>query len=63
MSGAIKILAEPAIEVCKEKLEATAIKRILDIKSGEVVGWVYEWNTGDRKPMWKNAKCEDVIYD
>ena len=47
----------------KKRLHATPINRILDRKSREVVGWLYEWNTGERRPMWKTGRCEDVIYE
>lgn len=43
--------------------EARPIHRILDRKTGRVVGWLYEWNTGERMVMWKAGKREDVVYD
>lgn len=46
-----------------DKLEARAIGRILDRDSREVVGWVYEWNTGQREPFWKDGRHDDVIYE
>lgn len=46
-----------------ERLEATAIKRILDARTREVVGWLYEWNTGEILPYWKDGRREDVIYE
>ena len=42
---------------------AHAIKRILDRKTLTIVGWLYEWNTGQTTPMWKDQPCKDVIYD
>lgn len=42
---------------------AHAIKRILDRENREVVGWLYEWNTGQIAPMWKDKPCKDVIYE
>jgi len=45
-----------------KKRHARAIKRILDSKSREIVGWLYEWNTGQIAVMWKDEPCEDVIY-
>lgn len=45
------------------RLHAHAVKRILDRKSGAVVGWLYEWNTGERVPRWKTEEHKDVIYD
>ena len=53
----------PAASVVEKRLSARAIKRILDRQSREVVGWLYEWNTGEQVPMWKNAHREDVIYE
>ncbi|WP_298864535.1 hypothetical protein [uncultured Sulfitobacter sp.] len=35
----------------------------MDQDSREVVGWLYEWNTGERELMWKNGQREDVIYE
>ncbi len=49
--------------VCNRRLEARVIKWILDRKSREVVGWLYEWNTGEREKMWKDGICNDVIYE
>ena len=45
-----------------KKRHARAIKRVLDGKSREIVGWLYEWNTGQIAVMWKDQPCEDVIY-
>ncbi len=45
-----------------KKRHARAIKRVLDSKSREIVGWLYEWNTGQIAVMWKDQPCEDVIY-
>lgn len=47
----------------KTRLEAEPIKRILDRATREVVGWLYEWNTGSQVPMWKNGRKTDVIYE
>lgn len=46
-----------------EKQHASAIKRVLDAKSRKVVGWLYEFGTGDLGVMWKADRCEDVIYE
>lgn len=46
-----------------KRVHARAIKRILDRQSGELVGWLYEWNTGALVPRWKAEAQEDVIYD
>ncbi len=42
---------------------AHPIKRILDRNSRNIVGWLYEWNTGQIATMWKDKPCKDVIYD
>ncbi|MBK0328767.1 hypothetical protein I5535_15865 [Rhodobacteraceae bacterium F11138] len=47
----------------KERLEARAIGRILDRQTREIVGWVYEWNTGERAHLWKNGEREDVVFE
>jgi hypothetical protein len=47
----------------KIRLEATPIKRILDRETREVVGWLYEWNTGAHVPMWKDGRKSDVVYE
>ncbi|MEL7128777.1 MAG: hypothetical protein AAFU69_12905 [Pseudomonadota bacterium] len=44
------------------RLHARAVKRILDRKSGTLVGWLYEWNTGELVPRWKGVARADVIY-
>ena len=31
----------------KKKIEGKAIARILDTKTQEIVGYLFEWNTGD----------------
>ena len=44
------------------RLHARAVKRILDRQSGTLVGWLYEWNTGELVPRWKAEAKSDVIY-
>ena len=44
------------------RLHARAVKRILDRQSGTLVGWLYEWNTGELMPRWKAEARSDVIY-
>ena len=46
-----------------DRLEARAIGRILDRQTREVIGWVYEWNTGERAHLWKNGEREDIVYE
>ena len=47
----------------KRRLHATPIKRILDRNSREVVGWLYEWNTGAQVPMWNDGRKTDILYE
>jgi hypothetical protein len=47
----------------KQRQEAHAIARILDRKTRVVVGWLYQWNTGERTPKWKKGAQTDVIYE
>lgn len=54
---------DPAANMVEERLAGRAIKRILNRESREVVGWLYEWNTGEQEPMWKNGRCRDIIYE
>lgn len=46
-----------------KRVHARAVKRIFDRKTGELVGWLYEWNTGSLVPRWKSEACEDVVYE
>lgn len=46
-----------------DKVEARAIGRIIDRASLRAVGWVYEWNTGERSLMWKDTKHPNVFYE
>lgn len=52
---------EPGTE--PKRVHARAVKRIFDRESGELVGWLYEWNTGSLVPRWKAEAFDDVIYD
>lgn len=49
-----------AIIFMREKnfLEATPIAKIVACGSGETVGWVYEWNTGETAMFWIKAERE-----
>lgn len=47
----------------QRRLEAKAIARIIDAETREVVGWLYEWNTGARVPCWKDERRDNVIYE
>lgn len=46
------------------KIEGKAVARILDAQTRALVGHLYEWNTGQIEPKWKDdIEREDVIYD
>ena len=45
------------------RLHAHAVNRILDRETGELVGWLYKWNTGELVPRWKAETKSDVFYD
>lgn len=50
----------------KKKIEGKAIARILDAKTNEIVGYLFEWNTGDVDPKWNDdipRKEEEVVYE
>jgi len=46
-----------------KRLHAHAVKRILDRETGVLVGWLYEWNTGEFVPRWKTKAKTDVVYE
>lgn len=47
----------------QKRLQAKAVRRILDARTREVVGWLYQWNTGALVPRWKNAPVKEVVYE
>ena len=44
-----------------EEDEASATDRIVDLKTGETVGFVYQWQDGEKQPFWFSEKRKDVI--
>lgn len=44
------------------KLCGKPVLRILCRATGETVGFLYEWNTGERQPMWKAGRVRNVEY-
>ena len=42
------------------RLYAHAIERILDRETGETLGWLYLWNTGELVPRWKGNPPAEV---
>lgn len=49
--------------VTKERLVAHPIKRIVDVETNELVGWLYRWNTGEDAPMWMKGSRTKVRYE
>lgn len=41
--------------------EASATDRIVDLKTGETVGLIYQWQDGEKQAFWFTEKREDVI--
>jgi len=52
-----------ALKAETKRTHARAVKRIFDKTSGDLVGWLYEWNTGEIVPRWKSEVYDDVFYD
>ena len=49
-----------------KKIEGTAIARILDARTREIVGYLFEWNTGEIDPKWNDdipREEKDIIYE
>jgi hypothetical protein len=44
------------------RLTAQPVSRILCANSHETVGYLYEWNNGDRQPAWIGEPVQDVTY-
>jgi hypothetical protein len=52
--------------VQKKKIEGKAVARIRDARTEEIVGYLFEWNTGDIDPKWKDdvpRDEKDVVYE
>ncbi|MEM1363978.1 MAG: hypothetical protein AAGF94_20150 [Pseudomonadota bacterium] len=50
----------------EKKIEGKAIARILDVRTRETVGYLFEWNTGDVDPKWNDdipRDAKDIIYE
>ncbi len=59
----INILTASQTPTIRARLHATPILRILDRCTGDLVGWVYEWNNGERCNAWMHGKHDDVVYE
>lgn len=44
------------------RLFARPVLRILSRETGDTVGYLYEWNTGDRQPMWTDGRVGSIEY-
>lgn len=44
-------------------LEARPICRILAQHSGEIVGWLYRWETGELMPLWLKEAMADCFVE
>lgn len=45
------------------RLTGTPIMRILCKFSGELVGYLYEWDNGDLQPAWFDGEVQGVVYE
>lgn len=73
MNTAARSISEPS-SICasdaqtakKREVEsrqsAAPVQRIINRDTGELVGWLYEWNTGKLVPMWTGNPCDNVEY-
>lgn len=59
----IKVTSKTTLKKTNKKLYAWPVQRILDKETLELVGWVYQWNTGERGRTWENGEKNNVIYD
>lgn len=57
------VVEEAEVRVPARREQAHAIQRVLDRETREIVGWLYEWNTGQLTIMWKDGRRDDVIYE
>lgn len=44
------------------RLFATPVLRILSQVDDKTVGYIYEWNNGERQPMWISGRVRAVTY-
>lgn len=50
----------------KKKIEGKAIARIRGAKTQEIVGYLFEWNTGDIDAKWTDEiprDEKDIVYE
>lgn len=46
----------------KQRKHAEPVKRVIDTQSKQLVGWLYQWNTGHFAVLWLGEKRTDVEY-
>lgn len=46
----------------EKRVEAVPIKRILCVRTGAILGYLYRWNTGETEPMWFVRASKDIVY-
>ncbi len=61
-AGEVFAQREPA-STTRRRRQARPVKRIIDKKTRQVVGWLYQWDSGHLAPMWKAGRCENVVYE
>ena len=44
------------------RLTGEPIMHILCKKTGNLVGYLYQWNNGDLQPAWFDGEVQDVLY-
>lgn len=45
------------------RLTGEPILRIVCMKTGTLVGYLYQWNNGDLQPAWINEAMTEVRYE
>ena len=46
----------------QKRLTADPVLKIRDVKTNAVVGWVYLWNNGDVRVMWREGTHGSVLH-
>ena len=46
----------------RPKLFGTPLLRILSNPGGETVGYLYEWDNGERQPLWLSDPVSSITY-
>lgn len=48
--------------ILRPKLFGTPVLRILSRPDGETVGYLYEWDNGERQPLWLSDPVGSITY-